>query len=352
MHNISSSAAAKRLDYREALDLVRQTDVHTLAEMACAVRTRLYADRAYYVYNQHLNYTNICANQCLFCAFKKTATEADAFTLSIEQACKKLRQRSQAPVREVHVVGGLNPALPYSYYLDLLAALKKERPEACIKAFTAVEIAWLAERENLRWEQVLEDMMRAGLGALPGGGAEVFSPELRKKLCPEKLSGKTWLAVHRCAHALGLRSNCTLLFGHIESWEHRLEHLEALRSLQDETGGFVCFIPLQYQPGNNALEASGTGGLEYLKMVALSRLYLDNIAHIKAYWVFTGMKVAQMALHAGADDFDGTLVEEKIGHAAGATTPRGLTVEALRENIRQAGFEPVERDTLFRPVAG
>lgn len=339
-----------RIDLDEALELAERCDVHTLGELGGMARRGRYGDTAYYVYNQHLNYTNICANQCRFCAFSKRVGDETGFTFSVDEARAKVRERAHEPIREIHIVGGLNPALPYDYYLELIAGVKAERPEAVVKAFTAVEVAYLAELKGTSHQQVLKDMMNAGLGALPGGGAEVFSPALREKLCPEKTSGAVWLQIHELAHTMGLKTNCTLLFGHIETWRDRLEHMAALRDLQDKTGGFVCFIPLKYQPGNNPLEAEGTDGVDYLKMIAMSRLFLDNVPHLKAYWAYAGIKPAQLALSAGADDFDGTLVEEKVGHAAGATSPKGMTVSKLREHIEQAGFNPVERDTFFNEI--
>lgn len=339
-----------RLELPEALKLAEGCDVHTLGELGGAARARRYGDDAFWVYNQHLNYTNVCANACRFCAFSKREGEDGSYTYTPDEAAAKIRERAHEPIREVHIVGGLNPALPYQYYLDLVAKVKSARPDLSVKAFTAVEVAYLAGQYGKTYRQVLEDLRDAGLDALPGGGAEVFSPKLREKLCPEKVSGEVWLEIHELAHSMGMRTNCTLLFGHIETWTDRLEHMLALRDLQDRTGGFLCFIPLQYQPGNNELEAGGTDGLDYLKMIALSRLFLDNIPHIKAYWAFSGIKPAQMALAAGADDFDGTIVEEKVGHAAGASSPKGMTTQKLQDTIREAGFNPVQRDTLFDTV--
>ncbi|NCC25851.1 MAG: CofH family radical SAM protein, partial [Deltaproteobacteria bacterium] len=231
-----------------------------------------------------------------------------------------------------------------------LHAVRETRPMATIKAFTAVEVAFLADTQGLTEERVLQDLCQAGLQVLPGGGAEVFSPSLRRRLCPEKIAGDRWLQIHEIAHGMGIKSNCTMLFGHIETWAERVEHMLALRSLQDRTKGFLCFIPLPYQPKNNPLAAKGADGVDYLRTMAASRLILDNVPHIKAYWVFSGIKAAQMALWAGADDFDGTLVRERIGHAAGAMSPEGLTVSDLKTYIQSAGFEPQERDTFFEPL--
>lgn len=351
---IAHLEAGRRLSPDQALALAREAAPHTLWELARRERVRRFGQEAFYVYNQHLNYTNVCANACRFCAFSKRAGDPAAYTFSLPEARAKVRERASEPIREIHIVGGLNPDLPYAYYLDLLAGVKAERPGAAIKAFTAVEVAFLARSAGTTFARVLSDMRAAGLDALPGGGAEVFSPELRRRLCPEKVPAQTWLEVHRTAHGLGIPTNATLLFGHIETWEHRIEHLAALRDLQDETNGFLCFIPLAYQPGNNPLAtqdgAKGPDGLDYLATIAVSRLFLDNIPHLKAYWAFAGVKAAQAALHAGADDFDGTIVEENVGHAAGAASPKGLTLERLRQAIAMAGFTPVERDTFFQTV--
>jgi aminodeoxyfutalosine synthase len=357
----AKAAAGARLDREEALLLARDLPLHDLCGLGLAERTRRHGQDAFYVVNLHLNYTNVCANACRFCAFSRRAGDPDAVTLSLAEAREKLRAAAaDLPVTEVHIVGGLNPELPFSHYLGLVALVKEELPGAAVKAFTAVEVAFLAQRESKSFASILSELRAAGLDALPGGGAEVFSPALRRRLCPEKVSAEVWLEVHRTAHALGLPTNATLLFGHIETWEDRVEHILALRALQDEAQdngtGFLCFIPLAYQPGKNrlALEdgAKGPDGVDYLKTIALSRLLLDNVPHLKAYWAFAGIKAAQMALSAGADDFDGTIVREQVGHAAGADSPTGMTIATLCGHIEAAGFTPVERDTFFRPVPG
>ena len=345
---LAAVAEGKRMSRSQASELVSSVSIHDLGRAAYARRDSLYSNRAFFVYNQHLNFTNICVNACRFCAFSKRPGEEEAYTLSIEQVQEAVYSRIDDPVDEIHVVGGLNPELDYDYYLALLQAVKELRPEAAIKAFTAVEIAFLADKYDFSYERILNDFTRSGLSALPGGGAEVFSPELRKRLCPEKISGRKWLEIHEAAHRLGIPTNCTLLFGHIEAWEDRLDHLFALRDLQDRTSGFMCFIPLAYQPGFNELNARGPDGVDFMKMTAMARIVLDNIPHIKAYWAFCGIKAAQLGLCFGADDFDGTIVEERIGHAAGADTPSGLTISQLKESIRAAGFEPVQRDSMFR----
>ncbi|WP_028574182.1 aminofutalosine synthase MqnE [Desulfonatronovibrio hydrogenovorans] len=342
---------SKRINREEALELAFSASIHDLGQAAHDVRTRLYGDKAFFVYNQHLNFTNICANACRFCAFSKKNGQEGAFTMSIAQVEDAVRSRITEPIDEIHVVGGLNPELEYGYYLDMLKAVRRLRPDAGIKAFTAVEIAFLADKYGYSVEKILADFAGAGLDALPGGGAEVFSPELRQKLCPEKVSAQRWLDIHETAHKMSIPTNCTLLFGHVETWEDRIDHLLALRELQDRTGGFLCFIPLAYQPGHNDLKATGPDGIDFFKMTAVSRIVLDNIPHIKAYWAFSGIKAAQLGLWFGADDFDGTIVEEKIGHAAGADTPKGLTIERLKACIKAAGFDPGQRDSFFqRPL--
>jgi aminodeoxyfutalosine synthase len=340
----------ERIEAEFALEIARKASAHELGEAALRQRRARHGDRAYYVYNQHLNYTNICRNQCRFCAYSKRIGEEGGYTYSLEQVRKLLTDRMDHPIREIHIVGGLNPDLPYQYYLDMLALCKKLRPDAVVKAFTAVEVAYFADTCERDETTVLREMREAGLDVLPGGGAEVFAPAMREKLCPEKISADRWLHIHGLAHDMGMKTNCTMLFGHIESWEDRIHHLDRLRALEDDKPGFVCFIPLAYQPHNNALGVDGPTGEEYLRMIAVSRLFLDNIPHIKAYWAFAGIKAAQMALWAGADDFDGTIVEEKIGHAAGADSPKGLTIAELVETIAATGFTPVQRDTFFQEL--
>jgi aminodeoxyfutalosine synthase len=344
---IDKISNSERVSRFQALKLVEQASIYDLGQAAYAVRTRLYNNQAFFVYNQHLNFTNVCANACRFCAFSKRPGQDGSYTLSLEQVKQAVASRLDEPIDEIHIVGGLNPELDYDYYLGLLEVVRKTRPKARIKAFTAVEIAFLSDKYGLSHEQILMDFARSGLDALPGGGAEVFSPSLRQRLCPEKVSGKRWLEIHEAAHRLSIPTNCTLLFGHIETWEDRIDHLLALRDLQDRTGGFLCFIPLPYQRGHNELGAKGPDGIDLMKMIAMSRIVLDNIPHIKAYWAFSGIKAAQMGLWYGADDFDGTIVEENIGHAAGADTPKGLTIDQLKDYIKSAGFDPVQRDSYF-----
>ncbi len=266
---------------------------------------------------------------------------------------EKIREKLDQPLTEIHIVGGCHPDLPFSYYEELLRAVKELRPSATIKAFTAVEIAHFARQLQCTTREVLVRLRAAGLEMLPGGGAEIFSPRVRRLLCPEKLSGEEWLRICAEAHELGIKTNATMLYGHVETPRERLEHLDALRRLQDQTGGVVCFIPLPFQPGNTQVEGvHPSTGVDDLKTIAISRLMLDNVPHIKAYWIMLTVKLAQVALHFGADDLDGTVIEEKIGHMAGAQSDQALTRTELERVIREAGFDPVERDCLFQPLAG
>jgi aminodeoxyfutalosine synthase len=340
-----------RLSAEDGERLYANSHLTAIGYLADSVRRRLNGNVTHYIYNQHINYSNVCINLCKFCAFGKEKGHPEAYEMSIEDIVGKIRERINEPIQEVHIVGGLHPDMPYEYYLDMLRAVKAERPDLHIQAFTCVEIAHLASVAARSIEETLNDLIDAGLGSIPGGGAEVFSPRIRERLCPTKLSGRQWLDVAKTAHRAGLKSNATMLYGHIETAAERVEHLLALREAQDETGGFLCFIPLAFHPKNTGLESmSPTGGVDDLKNIAVSRVLLDNFPHIKAYWVMLGPKVAQIALSFGADDLDGTVLEEKITHMAGAETAQTMTRAEIEHLIRQAGGEPLERDTLYRPV--
>jgi len=341
-----------RLDAEDARRLYATPDLTAVGFLANLARERMNGNRAYYIYNQHINYSNVCVNLCKFCAFGKKKGDPAAYEMSVEEIRSKIRARLDEPIREVHIVGGLHPDLPFSYYLDVLRAVRAERADVHIQAFTCVEIAHLAGIAGASVEKTIEDLKEAGLGSIPGGGAEVFSPRVRERLCPKKLSGRDWLEVAKKAHRAGLKTNATMLYGHIETVDERIEHLLALRDSQDETGGFLCFIPLAFHPKNTALsDMAQTGGVDDLKNMAISRLILDNIPHIKAYWVMLGPKVAQIALAFGADDLDGTVLEEKITHMAGAETAQAMSRREIEHLIRAAGREPQERDTLYRAVS-
>ncbi len=340
-----------RLTAEDGKRLYQTNNLPLLGFLANIVRERFNQDNTYYIYNQHINYSNICVNLCKFCAFGKEKGADGAFELTIDEIREKIRQRLDEPIREVHIVGSIHPDLPYSFYLDMLRAVKEVRPDIHIQAFTCVEIAHFAKLAGKSVEDTLKELIEAGLGSIPGGGAEVFSPRIRERLCPDKLPGAEWLEVAKTAHRLGLKSNATMLYGHIETIDERIDHLMALRQAQDETNGFMCFIPLAFHPKNTALnDVAPTGGVEDLKNIAVARLMLDNFPHIKAYWIMLGPKVAQIALSYGADDLDGTVLEEKITSMAGGESGQAMSRKAIENLIRQAGRVPVERDTLYNPV--
>lgn len=344
--------AGRRLSFDDGVTLFRSSDVHTVQQLAHGVRVRKNGFKTFYNVNVHLEPTNVCIYKCRFCAFGEHLRGDDAYTWTVDEVLAHLRKITPERATEVHIVGGLHPRLHLAYYEELFRAIRREFPRLHIKALTAVEIDYLAKVARLTHAQVLERLIAAGLQSMPGGGAEIFAQEIWDQICPEKPGAGNYLAVHRTAHRLGLRSNCTMLYGHLEDVEHRVDHMIRLRALQDETGGFQTFIPLAFNPINTDLEERGwTSGLDDLRTVAVARLMLDNFDHIKTYWIMVGEKTAQVALAWGADDIDGTVTEEKITHAAGARTPQALTVREIERLIREAGFEPVERDTLYRELS-
>lgn len=344
--------AGRRLDFEDGMALYNSHDLIGVGRLADRVRRRRHGRRAYYVYNQHINYTNVCRNRCRFCAFARDKAENGAYTYTIDDVRERLTARIDEPIREVHMVGGVNPALPFSYYLDLLRTVREVRPHAAIKAFTAVEIDHLADISGLGLDATLASLKDAGLGMIPGGGAEVLNDRIWTALFPKKINSKRWLEVMEAIHRADLTANATLLYGHIETLEERVRHFIRLRELQDRTSGFSAFIPLAFHSENTQLgDLPATTGFDDLKTVAVARLMLDNVDHIKAYWVMIGEKLAQVALAFGADDLDGTIVEEKITHMAGATSPKGLAREEMERLIAAAGFTPVERDSFYRPLA-
>ncbi len=341
----------ERLSFDDGVRLFRCGDLRVVGMMADGVRRKLHGQRAYYVINQHINYSNVCGNGCKFCAFGTDAGSSLAFQLSVNDILEKVKERLNEPITEIHIVGGCHPRLPFSFYTEILREVKKLRPSVILKAFTAVEIAHFAKISGLSEEEVLSKLSRAGLDVLPGGGAEIFSSRVRKIVCPRKISGEEWLRISGLAHKMGIRSNATMLFGHVETIEERVDHLLRLRELQDETHGFICFIPLAFQPSNTSLSGvPKVSAADSLKTIAISRLLLDNIPHIKAYWIMLGINTAQVALHFGADDLDGTVIEEKIGHMAGAESDSALSRGELTRIIEEAGFEAVERNTYFEVV--
>lgn len=350
--------AGQRLDFDDGLALFRCPDITALGALASHVRFRLHGDATCYVVNRQINYTNVCVNGCTFCAFRRDAPDdPGAFVLSKEDILQRLREARQASLHldELHVVGGCHPTLPLAWFEDVLRTIHAEAPDLPIKAFTAVEIEHFAKLEGLTSQEVLARLKAAGLVMMPGGGAEIFDEELRARICPHKADAKTWLRIAGEAHGMGIKTNCTMLYGHLESLEHRVDHLCRLRTQQDTSGGFTCFIPLPFLTQNSRLtlpeERTGPQrGLDQLRTVAVSRLMLDNIPHIKAYWIMMGAKLAQTAQWYGANDLDGTIVEERIGHMAGATSAQGMTIAELEEMIRQSGFRPVRRNAVFDPV--
>lgn len=339
----------QRLTVEDALRLYESQDIHAIGLAAQRVSERFNGPHAYFIVNRHINPTNICVNRCRFCAFSRSKGEDGAFEMSIQEIVETIGS-SNPPPREVHIVGGLHPEWSLGYYCDMLRAIKEAFPSVTIKAFTAVEIDHMSRISGISVEAVLEALKEAGLDLMPGGGAEIIPEQTRQKLCPEKISGQRYLEIHRAAHKLGIRSNTTMLYGHIESLKDRLEHLEAIRALQDETGGFQAFIPLSYQSENTPLKGRPSSGLDDLMTIAISRLFLDNVPHIKAYWVMLGEKLAQVALLYGADDLEGTVLQERIAHSAGAKSSQSLTVEELVRMIKKAGRVPVERDSFYNPV--
>lgn len=342
---------AERLTFDDAMALSRSFDINALGAMANIVRERINGNHAWYNINRHINYSNICVAGCSFCAFGREPGQPGGWTYTLEEIYRKAQEECPPDCSELHIVGGLHPDLPLEYYEEMLSGLKQRLPHLHLKAFTATEIHHISLQSALPVRNVIRRLIAAGLGSLPGGGGEVFSDELRRKLAGNKADAATWLSVHRVAHEEGLKSNCTMLYGHIESWEDRVRHLMCLRELQDETSGFQAFIPLAFHPKNSRLSnLKGPGGMTDLMVMAISRLMLDNIPHIKAYWVMLGMKMAQVALSFGADDMDGTVVEETIFHMAGGETPQQMSVKDLEHMIREAGRVPVCRDSIYSHV--
>jgi aminodeoxyfutalosine synthase len=346
--------ARERLSFEDGVRLFECPDLLAVGHLANLERERRHGQLTYYNFNIRLEATNVCVASCLFCSFARLTPDSPAaYTLSLDQVFDKLRQRAHQPLTEVHVVNGLHPDLPFEYYTDMLRGLKQVRPGIHLKCFTAVEIAFFADIYTMTDREVLERLMEAGLDSLPGGGAEIFAPRVRKKISHDKADADRYLSIHTLAHQLGMRTNVTMLYGHIETYAERVDHMLRARALQDETGGFQAFIPLAFHPDNNQMrKLPPPTATDTLRVHAVSRLMLDNIPHIKAFWIATGVEVAQQALWFGADDLDGTVQEEKIYHMAGARTPEVMSTAAIRRLIRAAGREPVERDTLYNVVTG
>jgi aminodeoxyfutalosine synthase len=343
--------AEQRLSFDDGVTLYRSGDILAVGWLANLVRERLHGNVAYFNVNRHINPTNVCIAGCRLCAFGRKKDTAGAYTMALEQAWETAASGYTEAVTEFHIVGGLHPDLPFEYFLDLVSGLKERFPQVHIKAFTMVEVAYLAKRAKLPIAETLRRMKAAGVDSCPGGGAEIFADRVRSIICDHKIDGGEWLETARLAHLAGLKSNATMLYGHIENDEDRVDHLVRLRTLQDETGGFQTFIPLAFHPDNTALDhLPKSTGMTDIRQIAVGRLMLDNFPHIKSYWQMVSPKIAQISLRFGADDIDGTVIEEKIYHDAGATTPQGMRRQDLVRLITEAGREPVERDTLYRSV--
>jgi aminodeoxyfutalosine synthase len=344
--------AGERLSTQDGLVLYGSSDILAVGWLANLVRERLNGNVCYFNVNRHINPTNVCVAACRLCAFGRKKDSPGSYTMALEEAWETAASGYSEAVTEFHIVGGLHPDLPFEYFLDLVRGLKERFPQVHLKAFTMVEIAFLAKRAKLSIRDTLLKLKDAGVDSCPGGGAEIFSDRVRHIICDHKIDGDGWLDTARIAHQIGLRSNATMLYGHVENDEDRVDHLMRLRKLQDETGGFQTFIPLAFHPDNTPLQhLPRTTGLLDIKQIAVSRLVLDNFQHIKAYWQMLTPKIAQIALRFGADDLDGTVIEEKIYHDAGATTPQGMARKDLERLIREAGRVPIERDTLYHPVS-
>lgn len=341
----------RRLSREDGIRLYEHPDLNAVGWLANRVRERLNGNVAYYNINQHINPTNVCDKFCKFCAFYRTPKDGDAYSLSREQIQARVREKLHEPITEIHMVGGVNPELPLGYYLDMIRAVHEVRPEVHVKALTMVEVADFARRTGRSLEAIIGDLREAGIGSFPGGGAEVMSARLHRLLFPKKIDFHGWLECAKTAHRAGLKSNATMLYGHVETTQEKVDHLILLREAQDETSGFMTFIPLAFHPENTKLDhLRKATAVEDLRNIAVARLLLDNFPHIKAFWIMISPRVAQIALSYGADDIDGTVTTEEIVHAAGAETSQNLTRNDLVTLIREAGRSPVERDTLYRPV--
>jgi aminodeoxyfutalosine synthase len=343
-----------RLDYDDGVRLFECPDLLALGWLANREREKRHGARTYYNFNIRLEATNVCVASCLFCSFARLRPgDPGSYTMSLEQVWDKLRSRSSQALTEIHVVNGLHPDLPFEYYKEMLRGFKRIRPSIHLKCFTAVEIAFFADLYGLTDEQVLRELKDAGLDSLPGGGAEIFSPRVRRKIAHDKCDADRYLAIHAAAHRLGLRTNVTMVYGNVETLEGRVDHMLRTRALQDETGGLQAFIPLAFHPDNNQMrKLPAPTAADTLRVLAVSRLMLDNIGHIKGFWIATGVEVAQLSLWFGVSDLDGTVQEERIYHMAGSRTPEEMSTAAIRRLIRAAGREPVERDTLYNVVTG
>lgn len=352
--------AGDRISFDEAMELFETDDIFFLGKLASYIAEKKNGKKVFFIRNRHINPTNICVNRCKFCAFSRSKGEEGAFELTIEEIIQKLNEsnpsshsfvkKGQGGIREIHIVGGLHPDWPFEHYLEMISKIKENFPAINIKAFTAVEVDYMSKISGLSLEETLFSLKEHGLDTMPGGGAEIFDSDIRERLCPEKISGERWLEVMETAHSLGIKTNATMLYGHIENYNHRVAHMIELRNLQDRTGGFQAFVPLSYHPKGTEIGGSYSSGIDDLKTIAISRIVLDNFDHITAYWIMLGEKISQLALLFGADDLNGTIVEEKITHSAGALSAESMTPEELTNLIRMAGKIPVERDSFYIEV--
>jgi len=344
--------AGERLTDADAVRLFETADLAAVGALANHLREARHGDLTYYNRNVHLNPTNVCVASCKFCSFarKDDQRASDGYTMSLDDAVERVLSRRALGITEVHIVSGLHPDLPFSYYTELLARIRRAWPELAIKAFTAIEIHFFAEKFGKTYAEVLSELRDAGMDTMPGGGAEIFAPRVRRKICDDKATAEQWLEIHRTAHRLGLKTNATMLYGHIERLDERVDHMRRLRELQDETHGFQVFIPLAFHPEHNMIGKAfpKPTGYDALRTLAVARLYLDNFDHVKAYWVSLGERLAQTSLAFGVDDVDGTVLEERIYHMAGSNVPQALSERTLHELIRAAGRVPAERDSLYR----
>lgn len=341
----------QRLSVADAITLYREGDLLEIATLANAHREKLHGRKTFFIKNKHIDYSNLCVLSCKFCAFARKPGEDGAFELTIEDVLNKIRADLPSGIREVHIVGGFHPTLPYEFYTGMLGAIKKEFPQIHVKAFTSAEIRYFSKKFKMTEKEVLLDFMKHGLDSMPGGGAEILAPEVRKEICGPKGPAQYWLDTHELAHSLGLKSTATMLYGHVESFEDRVYHMNLIRELQDKTHGFMAFIPLAFNPKDTVYEKLGyTTAFDDFKTLAIARLFFDNISHIKAYWVMTGMDRAQVAQHYGADDLHGTVIEENIVHMAGATSPQEFKANDICNLIWATGHTPVERDSLYNEI--
>ncbi len=339
------------INIKDAKAILSSNSLIEIGMIANTLKLKKNGKKVYFVFNKHINYTNLCVSKCKFCAFYREGNEPDSYTMEIDDIIEDIAKMPKG-IREVHIVGGLHPTRPFSYYLDMVKSIKSNFSNINVKAFTAVEIDYFSKLEGISYRETLIALKNAGLDSMPGGGAEVFSQRVRKKLYPNKIPYEKWAEVHSIAHSLNIPTNATLLFGHIETDDEIIDHLFKLRTIQERSPGFLCFIPLSFHPANTPLENSITkiDAVKELKVLALSRLILDNFPHIKAYWVMLSPKIGQIGLHFGADDIDGTIGQERVTHAAGAKSPIGLAKDNMVNMIKNAGFIPVERDALYNEI--